>query len=276
MTAKPKKLSNTARVLLTAASARDDHLIQPPLFSVAAARQVVGSLLMAELAEEVPAPVEDAGYVWRKADDGSDLVLRATQLGLACLLAGDDSSVVPPIAATLAESGADAVDALSQEPPVADDAAVDEPQPALDATEARWHSAIASAAAEPADAIPGPPLASTRPARRNGLRQAAQALLAAWDASVSADALDEHFTGLRAALVGLPVTRLPTDDPRPPRDTKRAQVLAMLNRPEGASGPQIAEAMGWASQTVRVLPHRPRSVVRDLDHNHWPDCAASR
>jgi len=33
-------------------------------------------------------------------------------------------------------------------------------------------------------------------------RQAAQALLAAWDASGSADALDEHLAGLRAALVG--------------------------------------------------------------------------
>src|SRR5690349_8193018 len=95
MTEKPKKLSETARVLLTAAAARDDHLIQPPQLPVAAARQVVRSLLMAELAEEVPAPVEDSGFVWRRDDNGSDLVLRASQLGLACLLAGDDSSVVP-------------------------------------------------------------------------------------------------------------------------------------------------------------------------------------
>jgi predicted ArsR family transcriptional regulator len=28
-------------------------------------------------------------------------------------------------------------------------------------------------------------------------------------------------------------------------------VLAILSRPEGASGPQIAEAMGWAPHTVR-------------------------
>jgi Protein of unknown function (DUF3489)/Homeodomain-like domain len=40
---------------------------------------------------------------------------------------------------------------------------------------------------------------------------------------------------------------------RPPRETKRAQVLAMLSRPEGASGPRIAEAMGWAPHTVRGL-----------------------
>jgi hypothetical protein len=35
------------------------------------------------------------------------------------------------------------------------------------------------------------------------------------------------------------------------RDTKRTQVLAMLSRSEGANGPQIAAAMGWAPHTVR-------------------------
>jgi hypothetical protein len=38
---------------------------------------------------------------------------------------------------------------------------------------------------------------------------------------------------------------------RTPRHTKQARVLAMLRRNEGASGPAIAEAMGWASHTVR-------------------------
>jgi DNA-binding MarR family transcriptional regulator len=33
--------------------------------------------------------------------------------------------------------------------------------------------------------------------------------------------------------------------------SKHARVLAMLRRTEGASGPQIAEAMGWAPHTVR-------------------------
>jgi hypothetical protein len=42
-------------------------------------------------------------------------------------------------------------------------------------------------------------------------------------------------------------------DPRLSRDTKRAQVLTMLSRPEGASGPQIAEATSWAPHTVRGL-----------------------
>jgi hypothetical protein len=48
------------RALLTAAAVRDDHLIQSPRLPAAAARQVMRSLLNAELAEEVPASVEDA------------------------------------------------------------------------------------------------------------------------------------------------------------------------------------------------------------------------
>ena len=35
------------------------------------------------------------------------------------------------------------------------------------------------------------------------------------------------------------------------KETKQARVLAMLRRREGASGPQIAEATGWAPHTVR-------------------------
>jgi predicted ArsR family transcriptional regulator len=41
------------------------------------------------------------------------------------------------------------------------------------------------------------------------------------------------------------------DRSRSQKDTKQARVLAMLRRNEGASGPQIAETMGWASHTVR-------------------------
>ena len=93
MTEKPKKLSDTARALLTAAAVRDDHLIRPPQLPAAAARQVVRSLLNAGVAEEIPAAIDDAGYVWRQGDDGSDLMLRATKLGLARLRAEDGSSL---------------------------------------------------------------------------------------------------------------------------------------------------------------------------------------
>jgi hypothetical protein len=62
MADKPKKLSDTARALLTVAATRGDHLIRPPKLPVAAARQVVRSLLGAGLAEETPVRVDDAGY----------------------------------------------------------------------------------------------------------------------------------------------------------------------------------------------------------------------
>src|SRR5690242_6258548 len=88
-----KRLSDTARVLLTAAAARDDHLIRPPQLPAAAARQVVRSLLNAQLIEEVPAAIDDAGYVWRQGDDGSNLMLQATELGLVRLRAEDGSSL---------------------------------------------------------------------------------------------------------------------------------------------------------------------------------------
>ena len=183
MTKKPKKLSDTARALLTAAAARDDRLIQPPRLPAAAARQVVRSMLNIGLAAKVPAPTEDADYVWRRANNGSDLTLRATQFGLACLRAEDGSSLMPPTAATLAEFGVGADDAASPEPPVASNVSVDGLQPGLDATEAPWQP---PAVAKLEDATHAPPLAAARPGRRNSLRQAAQALLAAWDASASA------------------------------------------------------------------------------------------
>jgi hypothetical protein len=44
MTDKPKKLSDTARAVLTLAAARDDHLIRPPRLPFAAAQQVARSL----------------------------------------------------------------------------------------------------------------------------------------------------------------------------------------------------------------------------------------
>jgi hypothetical protein len=173
---KPRKLSVTTRGLLTAAAARDDHLIQPPRLPAAAARQVVRSLLNAGLAEEIPAPIDDAEYGWREIDGGFGLMLRATEVGLACLRAEGGSSLVPPTALVLVETGVGADDAMPPGPPAAGDTAVDEPQPGLDAAEAPRQP---PAAVKLEDATHAPPLAAARLGRRNGLRQAAQALLAA-------------------------------------------------------------------------------------------------
>src|ERR1700739_3229348 len=89
---KSKKLSDTARALLTSAAMRDDHLIHRPRLPVAAARQVIRSLLHGGLAEEVPAPIDDAGYAWRTGEDGGVLMLRATRFGLTHVAADEGRS----------------------------------------------------------------------------------------------------------------------------------------------------------------------------------------
>jgi len=114
--------------------------------------------------------------------------------------------------------------------------------------------AASSAAAEPAVAV----LSATpaRATRVDSLRQAAQALLDAWAKFADSDhaivnEMNGPVAGLRAALVIRPCTSASTDGPSQPRDTKQARILAMRSREDGASGPQIAEAMGWAPHTVR-------------------------
>ena len=91
-----------------------------------------------------------------------------------------------------------------------------------------------------------------RPAKRtDGLCRAAQVLLDAWDNTGGSRGSLDEITGpiiaLRAAL-GFSASSA-KQLPRP--ETKQAQVLTMLARHEGVSGPQIAEAIGWAPHTVR-------------------------
>ena len=82
MTPKPKVISDTARALLTAAATRGDSPVRPPKLPIAAARQVVRSLLIGGLVEEVPAPIDNAGFAWRTGEDGGSLMLRATAVGI--------------------------------------------------------------------------------------------------------------------------------------------------------------------------------------------------
>jgi hypothetical protein len=251
MTDKPKKLSKTTRALLTAAAVHDDHLIRPPQLPVAAARQVVRSLLNAELAEAIPAPIDDAGYVWRQRDDGSDLVLRATTFGLARIRKAEGSAPAVHPAETTVVTGAGTDGTLAAEQPLVGDAPAGEPHVGRDGTQAALQLEVPPTADKPSDAVHETPRVPVRAAHQNGLRQAARALVEAWDAGAAADALDELVAVLRAAAARAPATSPSADDARPPRDTKQARVLAMLSRPAGASGPQIAEAMGWAPHTVR-------------------------
>jgi hypothetical protein len=103
------------------------------------------------------------------------------------------------------------------------------------------------------------PEAPSKPALPPGagsLPRAAQALLDAWDALAGGSHADVAeiagpIAALRAALAVSASAHQLIDRAKPRPDTKQAQVLTMPARDEGASGPQIAEAMGWAPHTVR-------------------------
>jgi hypothetical protein len=76
-------------------------------------------------------------------------------------------------------------------------------------------------------------------------------VLVAWgDGEGERASLAEAIERLRQALAK-PTTARSVPGPRPPRTggTKQAAVLALLRRPEGASGPQIIEATGPGRRT---------------------------
>ena len=56
---------------------------------------------------------------------------------------------------------------------------------------------------------------------------------------------------------------------QPAASTKRAKLIAMLERPEGASVTEIGQRLGWLPHTVRAsitgLRQRGRAVTRGKD-----------
>ena len=283
------KLSATGRAMLTLATTREDRLVRPPQLPAAAARQVVRSLLNNGLVAEMTAPSDESAYLWRQTEDGTMLMLRATDRGFAAIgetapaETMDLATFTQAVVAFLEEDGCLPELAIEEEPrTVIQDSHTNGRSAALtagdilawleeregqeaDAAEAgdavkltgplgdtAANVAIAPAAATVTRAPEAPPVAPMRAT----LRQAAQAVLEAWNDEASrqtdmSGALAGPMAGLQAALAG-PSLRAVTGAPRKPREgTKQEQVLALLRRPEGASGPGIAEATGWASHTVR-------------------------
>src|SRR6516165_4462748 len=87
-------------------------------------------------------------------------------------------------------------------------------------------------------------------------RLSGKRLLALWNALPGVD--KRRKIGDREALIDQlwsAIEALP--DPEPPSDTKgaskQAAVIAMLQRPEGATVEEVASAMGWQRHTVRGL-----------------------
>jgi hypothetical protein len=264
MTNIPQPISDTARALLTSATMRGDYLVRPPKLPIAAARQVVRSLLNAGLVEEVPAPIDDAGFAWRTGEDGRLLMLRATAVGTARVTEGVRAPAASDPIGAVTETSAERAGtkaggaALADNPPM-DNLSENATQPTEDA-QGRQNDpnreVAASAISHTAEAAETTSTSPGRAGRVDGLRRAAQALLEAWDNRGDGDhdsveGMVGPVAALRAALGSSTRVCSPIRTPVLRSDTKTAQVLAMLRRDEGASGPQIAEAMGWAPHTVR-------------------------
>jgi hypothetical protein len=81
-----------------------------------------------------------------------------------------------------------------------------------------------------------------------GLREAATATVAAWEAQ---QGLEAALTVLKAALAGRAPLRAPGAPRKPREGTKQEAVLTLLRRDDGATIAQVMEATGWAQHTVR-------------------------
>ncbi|PZW41817.1 uncharacterized protein DUF3489 [Humitalea rosea] len=243
------KLSDTQRVILSAAAQHEMGLARAPKTLPAAARNAVfRSLIKNNLLTEINAPRDFVGLGWRQDDDGTWIVARITDEGLRAI--GIDPNE--------GDAATGEPDCSGIEGSVPDTALTVAPGITLGESPAP--------AAEPAQAAPlaeeiallDQALAARADTPRTSLRDAAAAVLAAWDDEANREgdmigALDTPMEALRTLLAGKPA-RAPRDPgaPRKPREgTKQEQVLAMLRRPEGATVAQIAEATGWAQHTVR-------------------------
>jgi hypothetical protein len=242
------KLSDTQRVILSAAAQHEMGLARAPKTLPAAARNAVfRSLIKNNLLIEINAPREHVGLGWRQDEDGTWIVARITDDGLRAIgidpNAGDAREEDEQSAEAIARRNAERRAAAEAATPATDTA----PTGGEDATGG-------DAPAEDAEPAQGAPT----PAPRGSLRDAAAAVLAAWgdEANRQTDiiaALDGPMTALRAALASKPPRAAHEPDaPRKPREgTKQETVLAMLRREEGATITQICEATGWQQHTVR-------------------------
>jgi len=234
------KLSETQRVILSAAAQHKMGLARAPKTLPAAARNAVfRSLIKNNLLTEINAPRDYAGLGWRQNDDGAWIVARVTDEGMRAIgIDPNEGDVVADTAPTVAPD-----DASGESPAVTNEAAQAAP---LTEEIALLDQLLAAPAATP----------------RANLRDAATAVLEAWDDQAGRfgthegdmiGALDAPITALRTLLAGKPacVAREPGAPRKPREGKKQEQVLAMLCRPDGATVAQIAEATDWAQNTVR-------------------------
>ncbi len=228
------QLSDTQRVILTAAAQHEMGLARAPKALPAGARNAVfRSLIKNNLLTEINAPREHVGLGWRQDDDGTLIVARITDEGLRAIGIDPNDKTATKYAGHHHRA---------ENTPAASTAPVD-----AQAVVPQCDNALRQ---QPAHTAP-------KRAQRASLRDAATAFLAACDASPAQDVTDNPISRavdqLRAATASKP-RRMPRDPsaPRAPRTgTKQEAVLALLRREEGATIVQIVAATGWQSHTVR-------------------------
>ena len=223
-------LSDTQQAILVAAIRHPEGLATPPAHLPPAPRTAIArSLLRAGLLAGAPDTREtEANLTWRV--DGAGLVLRITDEGRRTI--GDQHA-----------RSMDEDHEAGEPKPFASTEAI---APAHDGGVSPEGSVIPNT--PEVSATPDTPSTSTR-----RLRDAAQALLVAWDDGAGERAgVPGAMERLRALLAPAVRRSRPAGGHRSPRaDTKQARVLAMLHRPGGATVAQVAEATEWAPHTVR-------------------------
>jgi hypothetical protein len=242
------QLSDTQRAILTAAAEHPEHLAYPPERLPAGARQSVAkALLKQDLVIGVHRPAYDATAKWMV--DGEEMLLKITDEGLRAI-------GIDPNAGGAREEDEQSAEAIARRnakrlaAAQAEASATGAPTAPTGADE----TAEGDTSTERAEAAQAAPT----PAPRASLRDAAAAVLAAWDDEANREtdiisALDGPMNALRAALSGKrPGAMREAGAPRKPREgTKQEAVLALLRRQEGATIAQICDATGWQGHTVR-------------------------
>lgn len=219
------KLSDTQRAILQAAAEHPRHMAIPPDRLPAGARQKVADALVKNNLVLPIDSVVDVAANWT-LPGGAKVLLKITDDGFRAI------GIDPNPQGAIEEPGEPDCSGIEGSVP---DEGLAEDLALLD-------QALAERAATP----------------RASLRDAATAVLAAWDDEANREtdiigALDGPMQALRAALAGTaPRATRATGAPRKPREgTKQDAVLALLRRPEGATVAQISEATTWAAHTVR-------------------------
>jgi len=273
------KLSETQRVILSAAAQHEMGIARAPKTLPAAARNAVfRSLIKNNLLTEINAPREHVGLGWRQDEDGTWIVARITDDGLRAIGIEPESEVVEYIEAAFDSLTGTAGAAQEAEEPIppydseeeramqraaileaeiaAEEAAAPRADTAPTGGEAAAPEETPTGTNEPAHTAPTPPeggslaedlalldeaLATPLPEPRPSLRAAARRVLDAWDdAENHRYDLAEAMEALRAALAARPPRAVREGDaPRKPREGTKQEQVLALLRRE--EGATIAQ-----------------------------------